>query len=304
MDSEIKPKADFLFELSWEVCNKVGGIFTVVKSKAAQMVKYYDQNYYLVGPYFADRAKGIFEEGAAPQELKGIFDNLNKEGIKCHYGKWLIEGEPKTILIDFADFHNKKDDIKKQLWETDKIDSLKSDFDFDEPMIWSWAAGKMIEQFIAANKGKKIVGHFHEWLCGAGLLYLKKQKVKAGLVFTTHATRLGRTLASANLPLYDMLKKIDADKEAYNHNVYFKHQIEKAAAHQSHVFTTVSEITAIEAEALLGRKPEVLVFNGLDINKFPTFEEIAIKHRLQRDRMREFILYYLAPYYDSSRKHR
>jgi len=296
MEQKIKPKADFLFELSWEVCNKVGGIYTVVKSKASQ-VSLHQENYYLIGPYFVDKVRGEFQEEASPKDFRVIFNKLEKEGIRCHFGKWLIEGEPKAILIDFADFRNQTNQIKKELWENYKIDSLNSTFDFDEPMVWSWAAGKLIEQLVGLFKDKKIVSQFHEWLCGAGLLYLKKKKIKTGIVFTTHATALGRAMANNNLPLYSLLGKIDPNKEAYQHNVCAKHQIEKAAAGQSHIFTTVSEITGMEAEHLLGRKADILTYNGLDINKFPTFEEIAIKHRIQRNRIREFILYYFSPYY-------
>ena len=297
MDFEIKPKADILFEISWEVCNKVGGIYTVVVSKASQMLSYYKENYFLIGPYFSEKARGQFQEIVPPDDIKGIFSRLEQEGIKCHYGKWLIEGEPKTILIDFADFFGQKNQIRNELWETSKIDTLNSGFDFDEPMIFSWASAKLIEQFILLYKDKKIVCQFHEWLCAAGLIYLKNRNLKTGLVFTTHATRLGRTLAELNLPLYSMLEGVDSDQLAYKYNIYDKHQLEKAAAQASHVFTTVSEITGIEAQYILSRKPDFFLFNGLDISKFPSFEEIVIKHRIQRDRIREFILYYFTPYY-------
>ncbi|MCG2809149.1 MAG: hypothetical protein L6275_02295 [Candidatus Portnoybacteria bacterium] len=296
MKQKIKPKADFLFELSWEVCNKVGGIYAVITSKASQMVGYYGDNYYLIGPYVAAKAKGQFREEAPPENFRVAFSDLEKEGIKCHFGRWLIEGEPKTILVDYTHVWGQANEIKRQLWENYQIDTLNSNVDFDEPMVWSWASGKLIERLADCLKGKKIASQFHEWLCAAGLLYLKNNKVKTGLVFTTHATCLGRTLASADFPLYSMLDKINPDEEVYRRGIHSKHQIEKAAAQQSDIFTTVSKITGLEAEHLLGRKPDVLTYNGLDISKFSSFEENIIKHRIQRNRIREFALYYFLPY--------
>ncbi|MBS3102067.1 glycogen/starch synthase [Candidatus Woesearchaeota archaeon] len=292
----MEKKADFLFEASWEVCNKVGGIYTVVKSKAAKIVDYYNEDYFLIGPYFANKALGEFEETVPDKKCKGPFDELRKEGILCHCGKWLIEGQPNVILIDFENYRQKANEIKRELWDNFKIDSLNAPYDYNEPVVWGYAAGKLIEKLVNSFNGKGIA-HFHEWLSGSALLYLKKNNVKVGKVFTTHATVLGRTLASANVDLYNVWSKIDPEREAYNYHVESKHQIEKQAALNADVFTTVSEITGMEAANLLKVKPQVLLLNGLDIEKFPTFEEISIKHRIQRDRIREFLLYYFFPYY-------
>ncbi len=292
----MEKKADFLFEVSWEVCNKVGGIYTVVASKAAQAVDYYKGNYFLIGPYFANKALGSFEEEAPDKKLKAAFEELKKEGIICHYGKWVVEGQPNAILIDFNDYKSKVNDIKKELWGSFKIDSLNAPYDYSDPIVWGYAAGKLIEKLGSLFDGK-CVAQFHEWLSGSALLYLKKNRPKIGKVFTTHATVLGRTLANSNMDLYNIWDKIDPDKEAYNLHVESKHQVEKQAALNADVFTTVSEITAMEAEHLLKLKPKILLSNGLDIEKFPTFEEISIKHRIQRDRIREFLLYYFFSFY-------
>ncbi len=297
MEQKIKPEASLLFELSWEVCNKVGGIYTVITSKASQMVDYYQDGYFLVGPYFPDKAKGQFEEKDPSNDFKAVFDKLEKQGIKCHLGKWLIQGEPQTILIDCSGFYNQAEEIKKRLWKSYQIDSLGAGDDFNHPLVWSWAAGKLIEETAKLLKRKKIASHFHEWLGAAGLLYLKMNKVKTGIVFTTHATVLGRAMANQNLPLYSLLEKVVPDEEARRHNAAAKHLLEKNAAQQSHVFTTVSEITAIEAKSFLGREPDLLTFNGLDMENYPTFEENLIKHRIQKSRIREFVSYYFLPYY-------
>ena len=133
-EQPIEPKADVVFEVSWEVCNKVGGIFTVVKSKAAQMVNHYKENYFLIGPYFSQQALGQFIEEYPKELCKNAFGELKKEGIICHFGRWNTEGRPNVILIDFEGFKNKTNDIKKELWENYKIDSIRAQYDYDEPV--------------------------------------------------------------------------------------------------------------------------------------------------------------------------
>ncbi len=290
-------QADCLFEVSWEACNKVGGIYTVLQSKAKQMISHYDQQYFLIGPYFPEKIKGSFLEKAPPQCLKTAFTEMGKHGIKCHFGTWLIPEEPNIILIDFKDFWPRIDHIKTELWEEYKIDSLNSGHAFNEPVVWGYAVGMLLEKIHSTCKKKNVVAHFHEWLSASGLLYLKKNQIKIGTVFTTHATTLGRTLSFNNIDFYSILNKIDPGKEVVKYNVKDKHQLETQAAQNCDVLTTVSEITSMEAERFLGRKPDILLLNGLDLEKYLTFEEITIKHRIQRDRLREFLLFYFFPYY-------
>ncbi|MBI4146957.1 hypothetical protein HY489_06510 [Candidatus Woesearchaeota archaeon] len=295
-----EPKADLCIEVSWEVCNKVGGIFTVVQSKILPMQQFYGENYLLVGPYFPKKVFGIFDEHVPPDECKGVFDALRKDGIEVHCGTWLTQGNPRVMLIDFSKFSAQKNDVKRKLWEWYQVDSLFTEFfDFDEPVIWSYAVGRLIEELSKVYKGKAIVAQFHEWLAGAGLLYLRKQNVKVGTVFTTHATTLGRSLAMQERDIYDELKRIKPDEEArrLGSSVLAKHMVEKQSARQAHVFTTVSEITGLEAEHFLGRKPDVLLFNGLNIAKFPTFEEASVKHKLLKNRIKQFLMVYFFPYY-------
>ncbi len=289
-------KAEYVFEISWEVCNKVGGIYTVVSSKAARMVEVYGNNYFTVGPYFEQKIHGEFYEVLPPDFLKGVFDSLKNEGITVHFGAWLINGRPNTLLIDFSEFAARKNDIKKELWDNYKIDSLNSGyFDFDEPVIWAYASGKLVHE-ISKKVNARIVAHAHEWLSGASVLYLKRD-AKIGTVFTTHATVLGRSISSAGINLYDSLEKLNPDEECYKRGVNAKHQIEKASAQNTDVFTTVSEITGLEATYLLGRKPDVLLPNGLDLKKFPTFEQASINHARIKRKLKEFIAYYFFPYY-------
>ncbi len=290
-------KANILFEVSWEICNKVGGIYTVVKSKAAKMVEVYGENYFMIGPYFAPKALGQFQEELPNEFCKAPFEELKNAGIICHFGRWISEGSPFVILIDFVNYRHKINQIKRELWDWYKIDSLRATADYDEPVIWAYTVGMLIEKLSSCYKDKKIVAHFHEWLSGVGLLYLRKKNAKIATVFTTHATVLGRTLANSNVDLYNAWNKINPDQEVYKYNVEAKHLVEKNSAAFSDVFTTVSEITGMEALHLLKKKPDALLPNGLDISKFPTFDELAIKHSIQRDRIREFMLYYFFPYY-------
>jgi len=291
----METKAELMFEVTWEACNKVGGIYTVVKSKAAAMAEQYKQGYYVIGPYFPLKAQGEFEEKPTPEAFREPFDRLKSQGIVCRYGNWLIKGEPQTILVDFSGFTSRKDQIKTEFWNSFKIDSLNTEYySYDEPIIWGYACGMVIEVIAA---GKKAVAQCHEWLTGGALLYLKMKSAPIATVFTTHATMLGRTLASSNDDLYAVLNSIDPDKEAYSHGIQAKHLTEVACARNADVFTTVSEITAIEAEKILGRKADFVLANGLDINKFPTFEEASIKHQLYKRKIKEFILYYFFPYY-------
>ena len=295
----MNPNADMVFEVSWEVCNKVGGIFTVVSSKALSMMQCYDF-YYLVGPFFPKKAFGVFEETVVPEECKTAAENLKKQGVECHWGTWLVKGNPRVILIDFTQFSSQKNEIKRKLWDEYHVDSLYTEwFDFDEPVVFATAAGKVIEELSRVYAQKKVVAQFHEWLTGAGLLYLKSRKIPVGTVFTTHATTLGRTIAATDMNLYEVLDVVHPDECAQTRGagVFAKHMLEKAAAQHASVFTTVSEITGLEAEKILGRKPDVLLLNGLDMDKFPTFEEASVKHRLFKNRIKQFLTYYFFPHY-------
>lgn len=291
----ISPEADCLMEVSWEVCNKVGGINTVLKSKARRVQEHYKE-YILIGPYIQKQAEIEFEPKAAPPVLKQAFEKLKKEGINCYYGK--DTDEIRTILIDFSGIINQKNEIKKQLWGDYGVDSLTAGYDFDEPVVWATAAGKVIEELTKTMGNKRIVTQFHEWLSGAAILYLKKKNINIPTVFTTHATTLGRTITGNGRPLFETLDKLDADKESYNYNIQAKHQLEKAATNNATVFTTVSEITSMEAERILGRKAEVLLPNGLDIEKYPTFEETSIRHGKSKQQIKKFVEYYFFPYYE------
>ncbi len=295
---DAKPSADVVFEVSWEVCNKVGGINTVIVSKAQEMMRIYDGGYYAVGPYKPDQFKGEFHEIMPDGAMMVAFSDLLREGIRCHFGKWLIKGEPFAILIDFSDFISRKDQIKTELWNAFNIDSLNSPWDYDEVMIWSYAAGKVVERIAQLFSGKKLLMHCHEWLASGALLYLKMREHKdIATVFTTHATVLGRSLANGGINFYDNFDRIDVRKSIYAQGVQAKALTEAAAAQHADAFTTVSAITNEEATHFLQREADVLLPNGLEIGKFPNLEQISLNHKVKRNRLRSFLLYYFTPYY-------
>lgn len=292
----IKPAADYVFEVSWEVCNKAGGINTVLKTKAPYMTEYYT-NYYLIGPYFKENAEVELRDEPVPEFLKFVFLELESQGIICYYGRWEIRGEPRVILIDFKGFFHQKDYVKTKLWDSFKVDSLFSSYDFEEPVVWAWCVGMLLEKISSHLNNMKVIGHFHEWLSGAALLYLKLSNSNIKTVFTTHATMLGRTLAGNGFDLYNQLGKFDPLQKAKEFNIIAKHTMEVACAQRTDIFTTVSEITSIEAEKLLGRRAEVLLLNGIDVEKFPTIEETSIKHVTCKGIIKEFLTYHFFPYY-------
>jgi glycogen(starch) synthase len=295
-----------LVEVGYEVCNKVGGIYTVLVSKA-RVIKKQVKNYYMIGPYYPEKAAAEFEAGEAPPELRKAFDSLEKKhGIICHFGRWVIEGEPSVILVEPGKLSKNVNDLKKKMWEGYKIDSLASDWWYDEPLPWSTSVGVVIEELYNSGAlGKVVIAHFHEWLCGAGLLHLKSVKSPVKTVFTTHSTVLGRTIAELEKEdLYDLINKGLAEnkpvdpKKAYDYGVQAKHLNERACAQNADVFTTVSSIVGKECEFMLGRKPDVILPNGLDMEKFPLMEELANMHVFYREKIRRFALSYFSPYYN------
>ncbi len=297
MKKEAVKKADYLFEVSWEVCHQVGGIYTVIKSKASKIQEIYKDNYFLIGPYYPEEAAIKFEGRPLPKEFSKIFSELKKDGIICHFGQWAIDGTKiNTILISFSKYMKNANDIKKKLWKDFKIDSFDAGEDIDKWIVWSTIAGRLLEGLRISLKGN-IVAQFHEYISGAGLLYLKKNKVKIATVFTTHATYLGRTMSSKGINLYEQLRKLDAKKEAYKYKIQTRYLLEKASAFNADVFTTVSDITALEAKYTIGKEPHIVLPNGLDKSKFPSLEDRAVNHIKFKNQIMNFVKVFFFPYY-------
>ncbi len=301
---EEKALASSVYEISWEVCNKVGGIYSVIASKTQLLEGNYDE-YVLIGPYLKEKAEQDFIEEEPPEKYVETIEWLESQGIIAHYGTWLIKGEPKTILLEFQGVRDKSNDLKREFWETHGVDSLFSSWEFEEPMLFSYAAAQLmlgLEERRVFNP-EKTVFQAHEWMTGFAILKLRNAGSKIRTVFTTHATILGRSIAGNNQDLYGLLGKFNPYEKARELNISDKFTAERAAAQASHVFTTVSEITGKESEYILGRKPDVLLLNGLDLDNYPSIEETSIKHVTSRKTIREFLAYTFFPYYQFDLKH-
>jgi phosphorylase/glycogen(starch) synthase len=278
-------------EVSFEVCNKIGGIYTVISSKVAELQKYTEE-YIAIGPWFKSSQSSEFEQAHiddVPAHIQHIFDTLFKQGIQCTYGFWNISGKPPTILIDTTNFSSEANKLKEIYWKEFKIDSLTARSDFDEPMLFSTAAGMLIELLAKNKKDSTVVGQFHEWMCGFGGLYLKINEPSIRTVFTTHATMLGRTLTSKGFDLENLPADFDDITYATNMGVIEKHTAEKACAHNSDVFTTVSHITQREARIILNKKPDIITFNGIDNTQFAQGKEMFAKQSQAREKIITFI---------------
>ena len=286
-------KKKFLIEVAWETCNQVGGIYTVIRTKVPSMVEKWGNDYLLLGPYFAQTAAAEFEPLPVGDEtpLERAILWMREQGLTVHYGNWLITGKPKIVLFDFASIYDQVNAIKGRIWDNHKISTLG----VEELVNQTIALGEMIRMFLGQlaqeNKSKSnIVVHFHEWMAATCLPDLKKEKVKISTVFTTHATMLGRYLAG-NVPnFYDVIDRFDWHKEAKHYGIEAQACFERAAAQKADVLTTVSDITAKECQYFLGRIPELILPNGLNIQRFAALHEHQNLHSKYKKSISDFVM--------------
>ena len=281
---------DYLFEVSWEVCNKVGGIYTVVATKALHLKSRLGRHHIMIGPdVWMHRASNPdFTED--PLLFRSWRQQAASEGLRLRVGKWNIPGSPVAVLVDYKTFLPQCDDILTDFWMSFGVDSLTGNWDYKEAAVFGYVAGKVIESFYNYNlsSADKAVAQFHEWQTGAGLLQLKRSGIPVATVFTTHATVVGRCLAGNNLNLYDAMSSYNGDEMAQRFNVVALHSLEKMAAREADVFTTVSEITARECRQFLQRKVDVVTPNGFENSFTPASdEEYARRHDAARLRLAE-----------------
>ena len=277
---------DYLFEVSWEVCNKVGGIHTVIASKAPTVKGLMGDKYITIGPDFSqDAAHPEFKEDATL--MAALREMLYNKGVRVRIGRWAIDSSPIAILIDFKSFFSQKDAILKQLWDSYNVDSLSGEWDYVEPVLFGHAAGVVIATFteVMCATSDKVVAHFHEWMAAAGSLYLRDNAPYVATVFSTHATVMGRCIAGNRLPLYNDLHKFNADELARQFNVMAKHSLEKSAATYADAFLTVSDITANECKYLLGREVTRITPNGFENGFVPKGEALEAKRTAARKRL-------------------
>lgn len=281
-------KPDYIFESSWEVCNKVGGIYAVLSTRANTLQKVMKDRIIFIGPDCWHEKKSIYftEDSNIFADWK---ENAEKNGLKIKVGRWNVPGSPISILVDFEPFYSKKDEIYGKLWEDFKVDSLHAYGDYDEASMFSYAAAKVVESFynFYLNKEQKVVYHGNEWMTGLGLLYIRKYMPQIATIFTTHATSIGRSIAGNNKPLYDYLFAYNGDQMAGELNMQSKHSIEKQTAHNVDCFTTVSEITANECKELLDKPVDVILPNGFEDDFIPKGATFTRKRKAARKKVLE-----------------
>lgn len=281
-----------LVEVAWEVCNQVGGIYTVIRSKAPTMTEKWDENYCLLGPYLHNKMPAEFEPAKEyDDEFGKAALKLREAGIEVYYGRWLVTGRPKVVLINFYSIYQKLVDIKFFYWEHHGISHTGYDPLLDQVMGF----GFVVKEFFKALASpevtvKPIVAHFHEWMVGSAIPDLRRENVHVNIVFTTHATLLGRYLAMNDAHFYDNLAFVDWESAAKNYNVEPQAKIERAAAHGAHVFTTVSEVTARECLVLLGRNPDLILPNGINIHRFVALHEFQNLHKDYKNKIHQFVM--------------
>lgn len=282
-------KPDYIFESSWEVCNKVGGIYTVLSTRAKTLQGEMKDRIIFIGPDF-------WQEKESPyfKEDKALFAEwqweAKEKGLMVRVGRWAIPGEPIAILVDFRPFFEKKNEIYGWLWEHYQVDSLHAYGDYDEASMFSYAAALVVESFYnhyLQNTKKRIVYHANEWMCGLGALYINNVLPQIATIFTTHATSIGRSIAGNQKPLYDYLFAYNGDQMAEELNMQSKHSIEKQTAWHVDCFTTVSDITANECKELLDKPVDVVLPNGFDNSFVPKTATFSKKRKAARQRLLE-----------------
>lgn len=274
---------DLLFETSWEVCNKVGGIYAVLSTKARTLGEQFGDKLIFIGPdlWNEDNPSPYFKERKTL--LKQAQQKLQLPwGISIRVGRWDIPGAPQVVLVNWGDTARHLSEIYGEMWRDYGVDSLHSYGDYEESCAFAVASAIVIQaltQHLKANPSR-VVAHFDEWTTGMGLLYLKNREPRVSTIFTTHATSIGRSICGNGKPLYDYFHQYNGDQMAVELNMQSKHSLEKAAAHNADCFTTVSEVTARECEQLLQIRPQVVTPNGFE----PDFVPKTVKYnRLRKD---------------------
>ena len=289
---------DYIFESSWEVCNKVGGIYTVLSTRAKTLQKAHQDKVIFIGPGLWKREDGNYTKEESPyfREDPSLFAEWQREarenGLQVRVGRWTVPGEPIAILVDFVPYFEKKNEIYGWLWEKYQVDSLHAYGDYDEASMFSYAAALVVESFFEWkkksgewNKATKVIYHANEWMCGLGALYINNKLPQIGTIFTTHATSIGRSIAGNMKPLYDYLFAYNGDQMAGELNIQSKHSIEKQTAHYVDCFTTVSDITAKECVELLDKPVDVVLPNGFDDSFVPSAALFTKKRKAARKKL-------------------
>ena len=283
MPQSLKP--EYIFETSWEVCNMVGGIYTVLSTRAATLQEAHPDKLIFIGPdIWFDKHCPHFEE--IPELYSDWKTFTEKEyHLKIRIGRWLIPGKPIAVLVDFIPLMIQKNEIYARVWEQTGVNSIAANGDYDESSMFGYSTGMIIEsyyRFFKLNAWNNVIAHFNEWMTTFGAFYIRNHVPEVATVFTTHATSIGRSIAGNHKPLYDYLYEYNGDQMSYELNMVSKHSTEKIAAHLVDCFTTVSEITGFECEQLLDKKPDVITPNGWEDDFIPKGKVFTAKRKEAR----------------------
>lgn len=276
---------DFIFETSWEVCNKVGGIYTVLSTRAAVMLKDLSDGERLlfIGPWIKGRELTDFEQDTDLTEKWGKpISEMIQLPVKMGY--WSIPGRPMCALVDFSSLFEQKGDLYFEMWEKYGVRSELGYGDYDEACMFSIAAAKVMMAWKElSDLDGKVISIFNEWTTGMGLLYLRSHCPMIRTVFITHATTVGRSIAGNGKPLYDNMQYFDGNQMAEELNVQAKHTLERLAAYRSAAFGTVSEVTNVECAQLLEKPADVIVPNGFEPGFVPSPPDMKkIREKVRR----------------------
>lgn len=280
-------KPDYIFAASWEVCNKVGGIYTVLSTQAKTLKQKSKATLIYIGPDLNKTEDNpLFEEDPSlyADWLKAAWE---REGLAVRVGHWNIPGSPIAFLVDFLPYYPMKNWIYGRAWELFGVDSLHAYGDYDEASMFSYAAAMTVRSFYQyyLNGNNTVVYHAHEWMTGLGAMFLKHFIPQIATVFTTHATSIGRSIAGNNKPLYDYFEGYNGDQMAYELNMESKHSVEKQTAHHVDCFTTVSDLTARECTQLLERTPDVITVNGFENDFIPSAAQFKSRREAARKKL-------------------
>ncbi len=286
-----------VFETSWEVCSQTGGIYTVLRSKCSSAMEQCGDDYCLIGPYRESDAKIEFEPAPATGILADAVQEVRDGGVVVHTGRWIITGHPQVVLIDVESVLQHVDEMKYFMWEDFGIALPADDRETDEIVAFGHVTADLLAAVRRRCKDQAMLAQFHEWQGAVALPLLKRRDAGVPTVFTTHATLVGRSLSAANHTLYDSLSHFSAEAVATEHGIGHRFQIERAAARDADVFTTVSDITAQEAEHFLGRRPEVLLPNGLHVERSAAPHEFQNLHQQCKEQIHEFVMGHFFPSY-------
>lgn len=257
---------DYIFETSWEVCNRVGGIYAVLSTRAASMQAEHPDKVFFFGPDFGDHSDIYFKED------KSLLKKWNAP-LPVRIGRWKVPGEPIAILLKFDALWPKKDEIYAWAWNNFQVQSHAAYGDYDESCLFGYAAGMVMESLyrhLNTPKNRILLNfcaHANEWQTAFSIFYLRDHCPQIATLFTTHATCIGRSIAGNGKPLYDYFEAYNGDQMAYELNMVSKHSVEKQAARWADCFTTVSDITARECKQLLDKPVDIVTPNGFE----PTF---------------------------------